>query len=98
MIYDTAMLIAIFLLQNLESLHCPEREHDEETKSEVLILRKSCIQLLLTQVTHSKHIGEFKIKQLTSTDCVGRVCVCSLYLTKAELLVRETQAEFTDKQ
>lgn len=41
---------------------------------EGLILRKSDIQLLLTQVTHNKQIVELKIKQLTS------LCACFCYL------------------
>lgn len=52
-----------------------ERERAEKRKNKALIWRKSCIQPLLMQVTHSQQIAVFKIKQLTSTACVS-VCVC----------------------
>ncbi len=69
-------LLAFFCHKICTLISPLQRERHEETKSEVLILRKSCIQLLLTQVTHSKQIGEFKIKQLTSASCVCSVCAC----------------------
>lgn len=101
-IYDTSTLIGSFFLLLLQN-RCFNRftawrkkKRNEQTKgSGDLIWRKSYIQLLLTQVTHSKHVGEFKINQLTSTSCVR---VCSLWPTKAEHLVRSSEVEFTDGQ
>lgn len=60
-IYDTAMLIGIFFscYKICDFYRSSAQRGGRETKSKVLILRKSCIQPLLTQVTHSKQIGGF---------------------------------------
>lgn len=101
MTYDTSTLIDIFLLQKRHLylfIALRERERDEETKEEVLILRKRHIQPLLTQVTHSKQIGEFEIKQLTITGCVwSSVCVCVLSTTHTHSAPKKRTHDINNK-
>lgn len=85
--YDITLFIGIFSGYRICAILPHNTHRERKTRSEALIWRKSGIQAVLKEVTHSKQIAELKIKQLTNPDCV---CFVPLTQTGFSIKLQQT--------